>query len=229
MRIHRMLLVGLVTVAAGVAGTAVVAPPAHAQDRQCNSFTQRTRPACDYLYDNEDAEDEADIVLTVEGESSLDGFPSVGRSELPLASASGGGVGDRTPLGVPALKSLTPECVRGNYVHDITVSEWPNGSLKISITPMDSVKNGGALANLGNAGEVTAGVDAGLKSCVAELGGLDATESLSIYQQLECHVQLEPGFLLANSGPTWDLESWRVPLSTADRTGYLTSECLNTR
>lgn len=176
----------------------------------------------------------ADIENVVIGAPYEPGFQGSIGSDLSLGGSGdpgpgSSGVAGATPTGEPVPKPLTPDCQKGEFIQDISLLEWSDGSLKISITPVESVRRGGAIANIANMGAVTAGADLGLKSCVAELGGLDTSEFVSIYQQLECHVQFEAGFLLVSAGPTWDLESWRVPLERADRTGYATSECLNTR
>ncbi len=115
-------------------------------------------------------------------------------------------------------------CGAGIYVKGITVEHVAGPDFKIVLEPT----TGGRLASAGDLRGSTVEMWHAIQSCVP---GLYHGLADSIWQQLECH---QMGALAPDgrggyaTGPTYDLETWRIPLGQPSYDAYVRTRCLNT-
>lgn len=137
------------------------------------------------------------------------------------ATLAGAGVvaGQATANAAPLLY-----CGPGQYDHEITVSKWGDGQFQIHVTPTLGARF---------APDPRAAVDTLWRAVQACVPGLYGNLADTIYQQLDCHQRLAllPGWKeggIFQTGPTYDLESWRPKLVGPDIFGQeRDSHCLN--
>ncbi|WP_051807559.1 hypothetical protein [Actinoplanes subtropicus] len=117
-------------------------------------------------------------------------------------------------------------CGPSKFIDKIEVADWGNGRFQIVVTPNGEARNYAAWA----LDQRAAVVDEwhAIQACVRGLyGGL----ADSIWQQLDCHQRMswawDPRRRDWLTGPTYDLESWRPPLSGANLVSELRTDCLN--
>jgi hypothetical protein len=128
----------------------------------------------------------------------------------------------------PAAAHANPVyCGPSKFIEKIEVADWGSDRFQIVVTPNGAARNYAAWA----LDQRAAVVDEwhAVQACVRDLYGRRAD---SIWQQLDCHQRMSWAWDLRRgdwfTGPTYDLESWRPPLSGANLVSELRTECLNT-
>lgn len=128
----------------------------------------------------------------------------------------------------PAAAHADPVyCGPSKFIEQIQVADWGGGRFQIIVTPNGEARNYAAWA----LDQRAAVVDEwhAVQACVRGLYGSLAD---SIWQQLDCHQRMSWAWNPKRrdwfTGPTYDLESWRPPLSDANLVSELRTKCLNT-
>ena len=119
-------------------------------------------------------------------------------------------------------------CGGNEYVKNIKVEQVAGPDFKIVLEPTTSARLKG-LSQVARR-EATVSMWHQIQSCVPGLyGGL----ADSIWQQLDCHEMFAVekigvgGAYKDVTGPTYDLESWRLPLANPNPASYIATHCLN--
>lgn len=138
-------------------------------------------------------------------------------SIFSVAAAVGVSVAAPSAAGadVPDVQS----CGANAYVESIDVvpKSGTESNFSIVVSPTEKARTNGLLQDR----NTTVSMWHQIQSCVPGLYG-DLADS--IWQQLECHQH----FAVENfTGSTYDLETWRYPLSDANYATYIDSRCLN--
>jgi hypothetical protein len=131
-------------------------------------------------------------------------------------------------LAVPAAAHADPVyCGPSKFIEKIEVADWGNGRFQILVTP-----NGDARSYAAWALDQRAAVVEEWHAVQACVRGLYGDLADSIWQQLDCHQRMswawDPKRGDWYTGATYDLESWRPPLSGANLVSELRTKCLNT-
>jgi hypothetical protein len=118
-----------------------------------------------------------------------------------------------------AARTDSGTCGEGRYIKNITVEQHEGPDFKIIVTPTRTARDA---ILLGQLDQSTIEMWHAIQGCVP---GLYHGLADSIWQQLKCHQMGGP--LDIATGPTYDLESWHVPLAEPGLSEFYDSHCLN--
>ncbi|WP_225438817.1 DUF2599 domain-containing protein [Candidatus Frankia nodulisporulans] len=150
-----------------------------------------------------------------------------GSSPRPEASTGGGssatsGTGSAAALaGQGAALGGRPYCGASQDVEEIVVEQWSSGAFRVSLRPTVASRKAPRTAT-------TQVLWSAIGACVPGVGTAASAESL--HQQLACHqalAQIRSGDGYA-TGDTYDLESWRPPMTPNSFPTWISTRCGNT-
>lgn len=116
--------------------------------------------------------------------------------------------------------SAGESCGANEYIVSVTSEPVKGPDFRIIVTPTAKARSAAGMNNLWPS---TVAMWHAVQGCVP---GLYHSLADSIWQQLECHQMF--GAAEFATGPTYDLESWRPPLTDPNPVTYAATRCLNT-
>ncbi|MCK9877310.1 DUF2599 domain-containing protein [Frankia sp. Ag45/Mut15] len=124
-------------------------------------------------------------------------------------------------VGAGAAAGGRPYCGASRDVEEIVVESWSSGAFRVSLRPTVASRKAPRTAT-------TQVLWSAIGACVPGVGTAASAESL--HQQLACHqalAQIRSGDGYA-TGDTYDLESWRPPMTPNSFPTWISTRCGNT-